>query len=327
MKGVNEIFLGWIKKVELILCPQHCGVVDRRRVISYLFFTLIEIVMIPLHFVLFLTYWEPMGFTVACVHFVAFAVIQWVIWREKVTFKQGVSAMFMLVALKLVVDSVLCTFCGVLEDHVTVLSNIFILFFMVTVELSLMLNTVAAITTAMLVPLTVFFFVFRPSGNIFAVKPIMVGYFMIIYVYTYNRSKITKGLRQPREVSEEERKALEMLANLKDVDDDKRDGLIERLSPEMRERIVHHATVRLRKFELDNLAWDLVCAELTSSEKEICRLILDGLSLKEICDKLGKTESNITCQRSHIRKKLNMERTDDLRNTLERRIAEVRKEE
>ncbi len=327
MKVVNEIFLDLVKKVEYTLCPQYCGVVDRRRVIAYIFFTMIELVMIPLHFVLFLTYWEPKGFTVACVHFVAFAVIQWMIWRQNVEFKQGVSAMFMLVALKLVVDSVLCTFFGMREDHVTVLSNLFILFILISVELSLVLNKVAGITTVMLVPLTAFYFIFRPWGNIFAVKPIMVGYFMIFYVYSYNRSKFAKGLRQPREVSEEERKALEMLANLKDTGDGKREGLIERLSPETRERIVHHASVRLRKRELDNLAWDLVCAELTASEKQICRLILDGLSLKEICDKLGKTESNITCQRSHIRKKLNMDRSDDLRNVLERRIAEVRKEQ
>lgn len=46
--------------------------------------------------------------------------------------------------------------------------------------------------------------------------------------------------------------------------------------------------------------------------------------LKEICNELNKSESNITSQRSHIRKKLNMDRKDDLRRELEKRFYEAR---
>lgn len=138
-------------------------------------------------------------------------------------------------------------------------------------------------------------------------------------------SRVTKGLRQPREISLEERKALEMLANLRDMDYGKAGSLLERLSPEIRQRIVHHATERLRKEEVEKLAWDMVCADLTKSEKEICKLVLEGNSLKDICQRLDKSESNITSQRCHIRKKLNMDRKDDLRGTLEMKIAELRK--
>lgn len=87
---------------------------------------------------------------------------------------------------------------------------------------------------------------------------------------------------------------------------------------------MHHASERLKKKELDELAWDMICSSLTASEKQICRLILEGDSLKVICTKLGKSESNITSQRSHIRKKLGMTREEDLRRTLEARIAAVR---
>lgn len=138
-------------------------------------------------------------------------------------------------------------------------------------------------------------------------------------------SKVTKGLRQPREISQEERKALDMLANLRDMDYDKAGNLYERLSPQLRQRIVNHATQRLKQEEVERLAWDMLCADLTKSEKEICKLILEGNSLKEICQQLGKSESNITSQRCHIRKKLNMSRKDDLRDTLENKIAEIRK--
>lgn len=71
--------------------------------------------------------------------------------------------------------------------------------------------------------------------------------------------------------------------------------------------------------------WDELCADLTNSEIQICKLVLQDKSLKEICILLDKTESNITSQRSHIRKKLNMDRKDDLKRTLELRFAEIRK--
>lgn len=329
-KGMNELSSGivnLIKHVELNLCPQYCGVVDRRRVIAYIFLTFIEAVIIPLHFFLFLTWWEPWGFSVACVHLLAFAVIQTLVWRQDIVFSKGLSALFLMVAAKLMVDSVFCTVFGVLTDNVTVLGNIFIMVILVISALSMMLNKVALITSVMLVPLVAFYVLSQRSEMmLFVLKPILVGFMMIAYVFTYNMSKITKGLRQPQEVTQEEKKALEMLVNLKDTTGTKNANLIERLSPELRQRIVHHASEHLRKEELENLAWDMVCADLTKSETEICRLVLDGYTLKEICTKLNKSESNITSQRSHIRKKLNMNRNDDLRRTLECRIAEVRKE-
>ena len=78
--------------------------------------------------------------------------------------------------------------------------------------------------------------------------------------------------------------------------------------------------------ELNRVAWDQVCDGLTFSEKEICKLILQGHTLKEICAKLNKSESNITSQRCHIRKKLNMDRRDDLRRTLEVRFYDAQKQ-
>ena len=327
MNELSSGIVNLIKHVELNLCPQYCGVVDRRRVIAYIFLTFIEAVIIPLHFFLFLTWWEPWGFSVACVHLLTFAVIQTLVWRQDIVFSKGLSALFLMVAAKLMLDSVFCTVFGVLTDNVTVLGNIFIMVILVISALSMMLNKVALITSVMLVPLVAFYVLSQHSEMmLFVLKPILVGFMMIAYVFTYNMSKITKGLRQPQEVTQEEKKALEMLVNLKDTTGTKNANLIERLSPELRQRIVHHASEHLRKEELENLAWDMVCADLTKSETEICRLVLDGYTLKEICTKLNKSESNITSQRCHIRKKLNMNRNDDLRRTLECRIAEIRKD-
>lgn len=62
--------------------------------------------------------------------------------------------------------------------------------------------------------------------------------------------------------------------------------------------------------------------ELTPSEIEICRLILQGKKLGEICSILNKSESNINSQRAHIRKKLNMHPSENLLAVLEKRMRE-----
>ncbi len=326
MKGLGSLTVKLIKHIEETLCPHYCGVVDRRRVIAYLFLTAIELFIIPFHFFLFLTWWEPYGFTVACIHLTSFLVIQYLTWKEEIVFSQGLTAMYILIALKLTTDSVFCTLYGTLDDNVTVLGNIFIMIVLAVTSVSMMLRLALRVISVLLVAVVIFFLFTQKAGILlFSLKPILVGFILVAYVYIYNMSRITVGLRQPQEVMIEERKALEMLANLKEVDVHKEGNLIERLSPEMRERIVHRASQHLRNEELDNLAWDLVCSELTKSEKEICRLILEGKTLKEIGALLNKTESNITSQRSHIRKKLGMTRTDNLQRTLEIKISEVRK--
>lgn len=58
--------------------------------------------------------------------------------------------------------------------------------------------------------------------------------------------------------------------------------------------------VAFMEMERNNLA--SIFPELSPSEIEICRLIIMGKSLNEVCDILHKSESNITCQRSNIRK-------------------------
>lgn len=325
MKGLSNSTVKMIRFIELYLCPQYCGVIDRRRVIAYLFFTLIEAVVIPLHFFLFLMFWEPMGFGLTCAHLIAFSVIQWTIWKQSLSFDNGLSALFMVAAGKLVIDCMFCVIFGVVEDHISVLGNVFVMMVIGITALSLMLRKTALVVALAMIPVLAIYVYTESSVTLWlSLKPLLVGILMFVYVYTYNMSKVTKGLRQPREINQEEKKALEMLANIRDLDHDKAESLLERLTPEMRQRIVGLATERLRKEERELLAWDLVCVELTKSEKVICKLILEGKTLKEICSILNKSESNITSQRCHIRRKLKMGRKDDLRRTLELKIIEVR---
>lgn len=55
---------------------------------------------------------------------------------------------------------------------------------------------------------------------------------------------------------------------------------------------------------------------LTPAELDVCRLVEQGLTLKDISIALGKSVSNVSTVRGNIRKKLGLAQDDDLRSTL-----------
>lgn len=59
-----------------------------------------------------------------------------------------------------------------------------------------------------------------------------------------------------------------------------------------------------------------VLPTLTPTEQEVCRLIIGGKTILEIASILNKTANNISTVRIHIRKKLGLATTDDLRESL-----------
>ena len=55
---------------------------------------------------------------------------------------------------------------------------------------------------------------------------------------------------------------------------------------------------------------------LTPTELDICRLVEQGLTLKDISTALGKSVSNVSTVRGNIRKKLGLAQDYDLRSAL-----------
>lgn len=325
MEAKNKLW-DWCLRLEHHLCPDYCGVVDRRRVIAFVLLTLIEILIIPYHFLLFymMKAWGGMFYNI--VHTIALAVLTYVVLKRKVVFKTGISLLYILVFVKLAIDSMLCLHYQGDRDNLSVMSNIFIMFILaITAQSQQLHRTTLGIAVALLPVVAVALSHTQISVLLFSIKAVVVGFLMILYVWIYNwEPLIIKELRQPKQLREEEKKALHMLADLKDEEKDVTVNLLSRLSPEQQKNVLDRAAEQLKNSELSKKAWDLVCAELTNSERVICQMVLEGKMLKEICIELNKSESNITSQRSHIRKKLNMDRKDDLRRELEKRFYEAR---
>ncbi len=335
MKLKNDI-VNLIVRVEHHLCPQYCGVVDRRRVIAFLLLTISELIIIPYHIMLFLLVKEPYGLSLCGLHTFVFCILQFLVWKRKIAFVKGISSLYFLMFAKLALDSVFCINFGFANDNLSVICNLFVVFILAITALSQTLYKTCIIITVGMIPMLLIYLFSTPLvpalfstplvPALFSMKTIFLGFMMLVYVTVYNMSIVTKGLRQPKRMARVENKALNMLADLKDNEPEAAESLMKRLTPDVREKIITHASKHLFNEELDRVAWDQVCDGLTFSEKEICKLILQGHTLKEICAELNKSESNITSQRCHIRKKLNMDRRDDLRRTLEVRFYDAQKQ-
>ena len=325
MKAKNKLW-DWCLRLEHHLCPDYCGVVDRRRVIAFVLLTLIEILIIPYHFLLFYIMKAWVGMFYNIVHTLALALLIYVVLKRKVVFKTGISLLYILVFVKLAIDSMLCLHYQGDRDNLSVMSNIFIMFILaITAQSQQLHRTTLGFAVALLPVVAVAISHMQISTLLFSIKAVLVGFLMILYVWLYNwEPVIVKELRQPKQMREEEKKALHMLADLKDEEKDMAVNLLSRLRPEQQKNILERAAEQLKTSELSKKAWDLVCADLTNSERVICQMVLEGKMLKEISIELNKSESNITSQRSHIRKKLNMDRKDDLRRELEKRFYEAR---
>ncbi len=96
--------------------------------------------------------------------------------------------------------------------------------------------------------------------------------------------------------------------------------LLDSLDKKARYNLLTNVEEYIRNRDTDLSIIEKVFPELTPSEREICRLVLQGKKLGEICTILNKTESNINSQRANVRRKLGLQSSDNLRRKLQERL-------
>lgn len=96
--------------------------------------------------------------------------------------------------------------------------------------------------------------------------------------------------------------------------------LLDILNENARNNVINNVKEALTEKEIENKNMAEIFPELTPSEIEISKLIISGKKISEISDILKKSESNITCQRTNIRKKLGLQPKDSLMEFLQSRF-------
>jgi DNA-binding CsgD family transcriptional regulator len=171
---------------------------------------------------------------------------------------------------------------------------------------------------------------FTGDGALCGMFPIFLACFAVVSVGGHNLSGSVDELEQEkREMKESEQKILNLmeldrsqlsayiaLAREKGLSADETGTMLDLVGKKARENIQDNVSYyfRQRGIEYENLQTRL--PQLSRSEIEICELILKEKKLKEILRILGKSESNVTSQRTNIRRKLGLSPSEDLRDAL-----------
>lgn len=127
----------------------------------------------------------------------------------------------------------------------------------------------------------------------------------LLDVFQLTNNELHSYIRLAKEKKLEPTKTAEILTAVGDV-----------AEKQILDNVAHY--IRQSSIEFEKLHERL--PELSASELEICALILKEKKLKEITELLGKSRSNITCQRTNIRAKLGLQKEDNLHDVLKKRM-------
>ncbi len=314
---MTTFFFNFISRLEHFKYPCYCGLQERRQFVCFLFTTFVELFYIPANILGLNDYHHSTIFDVYnWLHLIFVIILQILFWTNTLSTKTSVYTFFTAIAIKLSAESLYeLSTTGVYGIHI--LGNLNIILILASVAIAVRLSKLAITITTILTLGLIIFCITSPLHHILRVMRIFfVGYMFILYIIIFDSKNATKGLRMPNRITKEEQSAIDMLINLNESDKEKVYSLLSRLSSIHQEELFNNIKTYYQKQYVETLNLLSICPSLTPSEVEICKLILMDKSLKEICFTLHKTSSNITSQRTHIRKKLNLSKQDDLRISL-----------
>lgn len=314
---MTTFFFNFISKLEHFKYPYYCGLQERRQFVCFLFTTFVELFYIPANILGLNDYHHSTIFDAYnWFHLIFIIFLQIFFWTNTLSTKASVYIFFTAIAIKLSAESLYeLSTTGVYGIHI--LGNLNIILILASVAIAVRLSKLAiTIITILTLSLTIFCITSPLHHILRAMRIFFVGYMFILYIIIFDSKNATKGLRMPNRITKEEQSAIDMLINLNKSDKEKVYSLLSRLSSTHQEELLNNIKDYYHQQYIETINLLSICPSLTPSEVEICKLILIGKSLKEICFTLHKTPSNITSQRTHIRKKLNLVKQDDLRTSL-----------
>lgn len=169
-------------------------------------------------------------------------------------------------------------------------------------------------------------------GNFFIV--FLVIFTALILMGCTMTSNISRLDKENTELKDEKREILDVfrltneemhsymtLAREKKLEPEKTAEILTTVGHVAEKRILDNVAHYMRQSSIDYEKLHEQFPELSASELEICSFILKEKTVKEIGEVLGKSHSNITCQRSNIRTKLGLQKEDNLLEALRKRLV------
>lgn len=319
-------FFKYVSKMEKLKYPKYIGLQERRQFVCFLFTSFVELLYIPANIIGLNGYHNSLLLDLYnWLHLIFVSVLQVLFWKDKVSTCTSLYAWFIAITLKLSVESLYeLLVIDAHSDHI--LGNFHIILVLAAVSIATRLSTLGKLLMTML---TLNLIIFTLTGNLLYVVTVMriffVGYMLVLFIAIFDSKDSARGLREPQIPTHEEKIAITMLMKLNENNQEKVYSLLSRLNEEQQDEVSKNALGYLRKKYAENLNYNTACPELTKTQVQICKLLMQDKSLKEICTILRKSHSNVTSQISYIRQKLGLGKGGDVRAELQLRFKQLKK--
>ena len=264
-------------------------------------------------------------------------------FKKRVNLTTTFSIILIAIHIEIFIEIIYCSICSGYEysyQRALIMSNITIslLFTMLSIcaymsNISILLSslTIASYTICTLITDEPFLYSYLPL--------IIIIYTMIPLLGRSLHSNISSLLKSSNLLKEEEEMLLKRLQMKKEElfafaellsennPEEKTSSLLNIIGEQSKENLFTAlaAYQKKEKSKLDTIR--RIYPNLSPSELNICRLILQDKTVSQICELLHRSSGNITSQRANIRAKLGLKKSDNLKEALQERMRLYEEEE
>ena len=257
-------------------------------------------------------------------------------FKKRVNLTTTFSIILIAIHIEIFIEIIYCSICSGYEysyQRALIMSNITIslLFTMLSIcaymsNISILLSslTIASYTICTLITDEPFLYSYLPL--------IIIIYTMIPLLGRSLHSNISSLLKSSNLLKEEEEMLLKRLQMKKEElfafaellsennPEEKTSSLLNIIGEQSKENLFTAlaAYQKKEKSKLDTIR--RIYPNLSPSELNICRLILQDKTVSQICELLHRSSGNITSQRANIRAKLGLKKSDNLKEALQERM-------
>ena len=149
----------------------------------------------------------------------------------------------------------------------------------------------------------------------------VLGYFTQRFVFSIERDnddymRTQQGILSAFGMTRQELVAYLQLCRSADPQHEELSAFFSQLGEQAEQNLIRAVERRKAELMAEREAFAARCPGLTPTELEVCRLVVAGKTLGEIARITGKSTNNISSVRIHIRRKLALQPSDDLRTAL-----------
>lgn len=335
MKAKEEIR----KQIRLLLGCRAAGRMEQMRLMSFLLGAALGLIGMPFHF---LFHW--MGYDIPFLRFISLAiwlsylVILWLFFSRRLNLEKSFFTLALcfqtLTSLRIVYLAASATPDMLPLYHELVILNEAMSFTCFLITCMGMVRNAPTVVFALLLSAQAVGYVINPAVVIsqfvllfFLVMFCVWGYAITMRIFFNDATRVINDYKQLQDsildmfnMSKTEMVSLLQLCrttgNVQEFDQ----KVVGKLTEQTRRNLVKLGQYlsNQKQEKLDNLGDRL--PQLTPTELDVCRLVVKGLSQKEIAIAMNKSQSNIGTVRGNIRRKLELDTNEELREELIRRL-------